>query len=295
MDGMRDRTALSPGVAREVPVGEERRGLEACCLEARGLAFSYSADAPVLEDVSAQITPGSFLAILGINGSGKSTLMACLDDMLKPSAGSVLIGGADLSALSREERARRIAFVAQHSHAGRLTVYDALLLGRKPYSRSAPTEADFDVVDEVLARMHLDELALRYVDELSGGEYQKVIIARAFVQQTDVLLLDEPTNNLDMANQAEVMELVRRAVDEQGIAAAAVMHDINLALRFCDRFVMIKSGLVAAAGGIEVVTEQAVRDVYGVSVDIIEHRGVRVVVPVPSEEGGAHGRGGGLL
>ena len=169
--------------------------------------------------------------------------------------------------------------MAQHSHAGRLAVYDAVLLGRKPLIKSAPTEADLAVVDEVLKKLGLTDFALRYVDELSGGEYQKVVLARAFVQQTAVLLLDEPTNTLDPANQQEVMRVVRAAVDESGIAAAAVLHDVNLALRYCDRFLMLKDGRVAALGGPDIVTEESVRLVYGMETDVIEHRGRKVVIP----------------
>lgn len=253
-------------------------------LVARDVAYAYGKNAPVLKRVSADIVPGSFLAILGVNGSGKSTLMSCLDGMLSPERGTITIGESELSALARDERAQAIALVAQHSHANRLTVYDALLLGRKPYVKTAPRSEDFDVVDEVIAQMGLAPLALRYVDELSGGEYQKVIIARAFVQRPDVLLLDEPTNNLDLANQAEVMRLVRRAVRDRGLAAAAVLHDVNVALRYCDRFLMVKDGVVAAYGGSEIVTPQTVLDVYGVRTDIIEYRGMRVMVPQPEEE-----------
>ncbi len=253
-------------------------------LAARDVAYAYGRNAQVLKSVSADIVPGSFLAILGVNGSGKSTLMSCLDGMLSPERGTITIGGRDLSRLARDERARAIALVAQHSHANRLTVYDALLLGRKPYVKTAPRSEDFDVVDEVIAQMGLESLALRYVDELSGGEYQKVIIARAFVQRPEVLLLDEPTNNLDLANQAEVMRLVRDAVTHRGLAAAAVLHDVNMALRYCDRFLMVKDGVVAAYGGHEIVTSETIHDVYGVTTDIIEHRGMRVMIPVPEAE-----------
>lgn len=248
-------------------------------LEARGIAFSYMSAQEVLKEVAADIVPGSFLAILGVNGSGKTTLLSCLDGMLSPQRGTVLLNGTPLGQVKRDERARNIALVAQHSHANRLTVYDALLLGRKPYVRVAPADGDFAVVDRVVEDMGLGPYVLRYVDELSGGEYQKIMIARAFVQDTDVLLLDEPTNNLDMANQAEVMGLVRRAVDERGIAAAAVMHDVNLSLRYCDRFLMLKDGVVAAYGGADIVTPASIRDVYGIDADIIEHKGVPVVVP----------------
>lgn len=248
-------------------------------LRARDIAYAYGRNQPVLERVRADITPGSFLAILGVNGCGKSTLLDCLDGMIEPARGEIELGGATLSSYPRDDRAQRIALVAQHSHANRLTVFDALLLGRKPYIKSAPNDADFAAVERVVDELNLHDLALRYVDELSGGEYQKVMIGRALVQETDIVLLDEPTNNLDMANQAEVMSLVRSIVDERDIAAAAVMHDLNLSLRYCDRFLMVKDGLVAAYGDVNVITPESVADVYGVDVEIIEHRGRRIVVP----------------
>lgn len=248
-------------------------------LRARDIAYAYGRNQPVLERVRADITPGSFLAILGVNGCGKSTLLGCLDGMIEPARGEIELGGATLSSYPRDDRAQRIALVAQHSHANRLTVFDALLLGRKPYIKSAPNDADFAAVERVVDELNLHDLALRYVDELSGGEYQKVMIGRALVQETDIVLLDEPTNNLDMANQAEVMSLVRSIVDERDIAAAAVMHDLNLSLRYCDRFLMVKDGLVAAYGDVNVITPESVADVYGVDVEIIEHRGRRIVVP----------------
>lgn len=248
-------------------------------LEAREVAYSYIKARPVLESVSAAVEPGSFLAVLGVNGCGKSTLMSCLDDLLRPDSGCILLDGNPLPGVPREQRAGRIALVGQHSHANRLAVYDAVLLGRKPRIKGAPAPDDYAAVDKVLADLGISDFALRYVDELSGGEYQKVVLARAFVQQTDVLLLDEPTNNLDPANQQEVMGVVRNAVDARGLAAAAVLHDVNLALRFCDRFLMLKDGLVEALGGPEVVTENSILRVYGMAADIIEHKGRKVVIP----------------
>ena len=252
-------------------------------LEARDIAYAYTSQAQILERISASIEPGSFLAILGVNGCGKSTLLSCLDDIIRPQKGEVLLDGAPLSEYSREERATKIALVAQHSHAHGVTVYDALLLGRKPYIKAAPTDEDFAIVDRVIDELGLGPLALRYLDELSGGERQKVVIGRALVQETGVLLLDEPTNNLDMANQIEVMELVSKAAREQHIACAAVLHDINLALRYCDRFLMLKDGLVRASGGHEVVTKEIIEDVYDISIDLIEYDGTFLVVPKKSE------------
>lgn len=249
-------------------------------LEAHDLHYSYHPDMPLLQGISIDIQPGSFLAILGVNGCGKSTLLSCLSAMHKPQAGEVLLDGVPIAEMNRRERARKVALVAQHSHGNRLTVYDSVLLGRHPLMQGAPSDEDYDVVDEVLERLELSSYALRYTDELSGGEYQKMALARAFVQRADTLLLDEPTNNLDPANQLEVMQAARDEVDGRGVAAAAVMHDINLSLRYCDRFLFLKDGKVDALGGREVVTAERIKSVYGMESEVIEHRGRPVVIPL---------------
>ena len=247
-------------------------------LTAQHVAFSYKSGRDVLQDVSADLLPGSFLAIVGINGCGKSTFLDCLDAVLQPNRGTVKLCGSSLADIPRAERAQMVAYVAQHSHANQLTVYDSLLMGRKPFMNGGPTEDDYAKVDEIIAMMDMQHLALNRVDELSGGEYQKMVIARAFVQCGGVLLLDEPTNNLDMANQHEVMGLVRHAVDTRSIAAAAVMHDINLALDYCDRFVALADGQVAAYGGPDIITPELIAQVYGMEAEVLEHKGRKVVI-----------------
>lgn len=249
-------------------------------LEAREVHFSYRAGVPILAGVDVEVTSGSFLAILGVNGCGKSTLLSCLTGAARPSSGQVFLDGVPLGQVHRLERARKVAYVAQHSHANRLTVYDSVLLGRRPYMQGAPSQEDHRIVVDMLERLGLARYELRYTDELSGGEYQKMVLARAFVQQAETLLLDEPTNNLDLANQQEVMREVRAEVERRGIAAAAVMHDINLSLRYCDSFLFLKAGTVDAVGGMEVVTAEQVKRVYGMDCEIIEHRGRRLVVPL---------------
>lgn len=249
-------------------------------LEAREVHFSYRAGVPILAGVDVEVTSGSFLAILGVNGCGKSTLLSCLTGAARPSSGQVFLDGVPLGQVHRLERARKVAYVAQHSHANRLTVYDSVLLGRRPYMQGAPSQEDHRIVVDMLERLGLARYELRYTDELSGGEYQKMVLARAFVQQAETLLLDEPTNNLDLANQQEVMREVRAEVERQGIAAAAVMHDINLSLRYCDSFLFLKAGTVDAVGGMEVVTAEQVKRVYGMDCEIVEHRGRRLVVPL---------------
>lgn len=249
-------------------------------LEAREVHFSYRAGVPILAGVDVEVTSGSFMAILGVNGCGKSTLLSCLTGAARPSSGQVFLDGVPLGQVHRLERARKVAYVAQHSHANRLTVYDSVLLGRRPYMQGAPSQEDHRIVVDMLERLGLARYELRYTDELSGGEYQKMVLARAFVQQAETLLLDEPTNNLDLANQQEVMREVRAEVERRGIAAAAVMHDINLSLRYCDSFLFLKAGTVDAVGGMEVVTAEQVKRVYGMDCEIVEHRGRRLVVPL---------------
>lgn len=248
-------------------------------LEACDLSFSFRRNRPLLTDVSFSLAPGTFTAILGRNGCGKSTLLSLLTAARKPQKGRVLLDGVPLASMDRRERARKIAFVAQHSHGNRLTVFDSVLLGRRPFMDAAPTAQDKAIVAQVLEELGLGGYALRYMDELSGGEYQTVVLARAFVQRTGILLLDEPTNNLDPAHQQEVMALVRREVQERGVAAAAVMHDINLALRYCDRFLFLKDGLVDAHGGPEVVTAGQVQRIYGVEVQMLDYNGTKVAIP----------------
>lgn len=247
-------------------------------LEVRGIGFRYRSH-EVLRNLSFEVRPNEFIAILGPNGVGKTTLLRCLNALLRPTDGSVLVEGRDLLSMSRLEIAREMAYVAQRTEPVRLTVFDAVLLGRRPHIGLSPAPHDLAVTEAIIARLGLSGLALRFIDELSGGELQKVAIARALVQEPQVLLLDEPTSSLDLKNQLELLGLVRAVVREHGIAALMTMHDLNLALRFADRFILMKDGRIHAAGGPEVVTADEVREVYGVPVTVETLRGCRVVLP----------------
>ena len=247
-------------------------------LSAQDLVFGYTSDTTVLNGLSLEVRSGEFMAILGVNGSGKSTLLACMDAVLKPASGIVSFDGDDIVGMDRLERARHIGLVEQKAQATRLTVYDALLLGRHPHLSGPPGEDEFAIVDEVLDEIGMADMALRYVDELSGGEFQKVMLGRAFVQQTDVLLLDEPTNNLDPLNQHEMMHLVHHMVHDHGLAAAAVMHDVNLALRYCNRFCLMKDGAVDSVGSSEIITGESMERIYGLPARVVEVDGRNVVV-----------------
>jgi iron complex transport system ATP-binding protein len=234
----------------------------------------------VLRDVGFRVAGGEVCSVLGNNGAGKSTLLKCLLGILRPQAGSVELDGRDAARLSRREVARHMAYVAQQSEAReRLTVFDTVLMGRRPHISWGVTERDLDVVQEIMGALDLDRLAMRHTDELSGGEAQKVAIARALAQEPRVLLLDEPTSNLDLRNQLEVLRTVRRAAEDRGIAALMAIHDINLALRFSDRFLLLKDGAILACGGPEVITQETIEETYGVRVSIEGANGGRMVVP----------------
>lgn len=243
-----------------------------------GISFSYDANAPILQNVSAVVAEGKLTAILGNNGAGKSTLLYCLNRILKPKSGIVRFDDVDISTLKRNELARQVALVAQKSDTSNLTVFDFVLLGRRPYMSFMPSDEDLGIVQDILSQLELDALALRSVDYLSGGEFQKVVLARALAQQTSNLLLDEPTNNLDPRNQTEVMQAIRNAVDSRHITAIAVMHDLNLSLRYCDNLIFLKDHRIVASGSGDIVTPELVERIYDIKVDVIEHDGKRVVI-----------------
>ncbi|MDR1256961.1 MAG: ABC transporter ATP-binding protein [Spirochaetaceae bacterium] len=246
----------------------------------RNLRFSYRNDREILGKIRFDADEGQRIAVLGNNGAGKSTLIKCLNRILRPCGGTVRVNGADVRMMKSNDVARLMAYVAQHNTAEQFTVFDTVLLGRKPYIKFEPNSADIEIVETVLRRCGLEKYALRYIDELSGGERQKVMLARALVQQPRVLLLDEPTSSLDLRNQYEVFEMVREISRRDKMAVIIVIHDLNLALRYCDRFMLIKDGGIFAYGGIDVMTPENIGSVYGVSVAIENVRGVAVVVPL---------------
>ena len=247
-------------------------------LTVQGIRFHYPGR-PVLEEASFAVEKGEVLAILGTNGTGKTTLLKCLNRILTPAAGTVLIKDEPISAFSRNALAQKMGYVEQQRSGSRATVFNTVLLGRKPYIRWDITQNDMAIAAQALETLGLEAYALRYLDELSGGELQKVVIARALAQEPEILLMDEPTSSLDLKNQIEVVNLIRQISRERGIAAVVAMHDLNLALRFADRFILLKDKTIYAAGGSEVMTPENIEAVYAVPVAIAVHNGSRVVIP----------------
>jgi len=246
-------------------------------LKVAGVHFQYPSR-PVLKGVSFDLGKSQILGILGINGAGKSTLLKCLNRILSPGKGEILLEGMSILKMNRGQIARRIGYVPQKYSEEKLTVYDTVLLGRKPYIQWVAAKSDFQVVEKILRLLHLEQFAMRPIHELSGGEMQKVIIARALAQEPQVLLLDEPISSLDLRNQLEVMELVTGIVREHELAAILSLHDINLALRFADRLLFLKDGKIHTLADRGTVTPQIIREVYGVEVILQEVQGYPLVI-----------------
>jgi iron complex transport system ATP-binding protein len=248
-------------------------------LQVQGIKFHYPGH-PVLEEASFSVEKGELLAVLGTNGTGKTTLLKCINRILRPASGAMWIRGEPVAALSRNALAQRIGYVEQQRSGSRATVFNAVLLGRKPYIRWDITQRDMAIASQALETLGLSGYALRFLDELSGGELQKVIIARALAQEPELLLMDEPTSSLDLKNQLDVLDLIRRITRERGIAAVVAMHDLNLALRYADRFLLLKDKTIFAAGGPEVMTPETIESVYSVPVVIASHGAHQVVIPL---------------
>ena len=243
----------------------------------KNISFSY-AETEVLKDISFDVSPGECVGILGNNGAGKSTLVTCLNKINTPQTGSVYIDDRDVLKMGRQETARCVSYVAQKNEISRMTVFDSVLLGRKPYIKWAVSPEDLDICDAMIEQVGLSEYKLRYINELSGGELQKVMLARALVQEPKLLLLDEPTSNLDPKNQYEMLALVQKMVREKNISALIVIHDLSLALRYCDKFLFIRDGVVYRHGDESVITEETISTVYGIGATVAEINGRKIVV-----------------
>jgi iron complex transport system ATP-binding protein len=226
---------------------------------------------PIVSGISLRVPDGQFAGLLGPNGSGKSTILKAIYRVHRPAAGRILLDGADLLRLRARQAARRIAVVAQESPVEfGFTVTELVMIGRTPHKGPFDRDGarDREIVADAIARVGCAALAGRSFHTLSGGEKQRVLIARALAQQADHLILDEPTNHLDIRYQTEILELVAGL----GVTVLAAVHDLSLAGLFCDAVHLLGEGRLAAAGPpAEVITPEVIRAVYGADVLVIGH------------------------
>ena len=243
------------------------------------LSFRYGKRSrPVLNGANLELEQGQIGILLGKNGSGKTTLFKTILGIHTPGQGDVCFNGENILKMSRRERAARIAYVPQDIQFGALTVFDSILMGRISHFGLKASHDDYVAVEKILADMGLTDYAHRNVDQLSGGERQKIAIARAMAQEPKLMVFDEPTGNLDIANEHLIMVEAKKLAREKGISILSSLHDLNQALYFGDKFFFLKDGVVKYSGGPEIVTEEVIKDIFDIDVRICQIDGQTVVL-----------------
>ena len=227
----------------------------------------------ILDDINVGIAEGRITAVMGPNGCGKTTLLRCIGGLLEPHSGQVLIDDKPVQDYSARALAQKMAFVRQHAQTDfDFSAFETVLMGRNPYQKRLQNEsqADWDIVEQCMRQTNTWHLRFSKPDQMSGGELQRVMIARALAQQTPVLLLDEPVSSLDIAHQLAIMHLLREAREK---TILIVIHDLNLALQFCDDLLLFHEGRLLYHGAVaDGLTPENIRTVYGVSSHMAEGR-----------------------
>ena len=252
-------------------------------IKVKDIVFRYKSD-PVLKNVCLDIKD-EFLCIVGPNGAGKSTLIKCIARLLKYKGEIILDNEKELKKLKRIELSKRISYLPQKvsTSFGSITALDVVIMGRYPHRQWhwIASKEEIEKALEVMKMLNIEHLATRPINEMSGGQQQKVFIAKALAQETDIILLDEPTSNLDIRHQIEVMETLSNLVKEKELCVIAVIHDLNLASRYADKIVILKDGQIVGAGKPEeVITPENIRKVYGVEAIVGEKFGKPYMIPV---------------
>ena len=243
-------------------------------LEVEKLSLAYGRHV-VAQDLTFQVTPGEMLGLIGPNGSGKSTVIKALSHVISPASGRILVDGRDITRIPRSELARLIGVVPQMPLLpSTFTAFEIVLMGRNPHLGLFQQEsaADMAIAWQAMGRTHIQALAERQAGELSGGEIQRLVIARVLAQQPKSILLDEPTSNLDINHQVEVLDLIKSLCRESNLTVAITLHDLNLAAQYCDRLMLINQGRMHAQGTPkEVISAKNIEEVYGAEGCVYTH------------------------
>lgn len=243
-------------------------------LKVHDLTFCYGAHA-IFSNISLELAKGHMVCIAGPNGTGKTTLVKCIAGIFKPQKGHVTIDGVDTRQMPRRELSGLLGYVPQNVMSKfPATVFEVVLAGRRPHMGWRPSKSDLKLAAEKLAQLNLGHLAMRDMGSLSGGQAQKVMLARALAQETPYLILDEPTSSLDVRHQLDILETITTLVRERGLGVLIIIHDLNLAARYCDHIVMLHQGRVFCQGKpADVITPQTIADVYGVEAEVRHSNG----------------------
>lgn len=232
----------------------------------------------VVDDVSFTIKPGTFTSLIGPNGAGKSTVLAMMSRLLKPSSGEVELQGLNIFKQKDEQLAKQLAILKQANQMTmRITVEELVAFGRYPYSQGNLTAEDHVKIEEALVYLELTEIRTMFIDELSGGQKQRAFIAMVLAQDTQLILLDEPLNNLDMKHAVQIMQVLRRLVDELGKTVVIVIHDINFASCYSDEIIALKRGkLIIHDQTTNVMQPEILSSIYDMPMHVEEHNGNKI-------------------
>ena len=239
-------------------------------LSIKNVCFSYCSEKQILNDVSLNIENGQLVTIVGPNGSGKTTLVKCMNKIHRPSSGCIVFDELDVMRARPRQIAKKIGYVPQSSNdtmSG--SVIDYILLGRRQYLSWKIRSSDLAVIMDVMQKLDIVDLANVSFSELSGGQKQKVLVARALAQEPDIFLFDEPTSNLDIKNQLEIMDLAKNIVTELHKTVVMVVHDLNMAAHYSDRVALMSNGRIISYGPPrDILTAENIKQVYEVDVGI---------------------------
>lgn len=235
-------------------------------LKVDNISFGYNSEQEILSDISFELENGEALCILGPNGTGKTTLLKCINHIIKPKKGRVIIDGVDVAKFSPSLRAKKIGYVPQYNNnVFAMNVIDTVMMGRIAFAGYRIRSGDKDIVFDIIEKMGLESFAFKNIKEMSGGERQRVFIARALAQEPQIVILDEPTSSLDMKNQIFTLELITGLAHAKNIGVIMSIHDLNLTSLYADKVIMLKESKIFSCGAPEkVITENNIRAVYSV-------------------------------
>lgn len=239
-------------------------------LQIKNLSFGYKKNQMILNNINLEIKQGEILGILGPNGTGKTTFIKCINNIHKPNEGRILYDGNNIMNLSQLNIAKIIAYVPQYTNNFfPMNVIDTVMMGRMPYVKKNYSDEDKEIVFSIIKKMNLEKFAFRNIKEMSGGERQRVFIARAMAQQPKIIILDEPTSSLDLYNQLFILHTITKLAKENNITIIMTIHDLNLASMFCDNILMLKDAHIFAHGKPEsILTAENIYEIYKVKTEI---------------------------